>query len=305
MYTSERRLIPVGVLALLVGVIFEGKRLSEKWQTVWLIALGSLVVSFLAFLPIKGEHDYNFESHIEMWPYWFIIVFAIVSIVCHGEKIIPGLTEGITLLQSIAVVYWVIDYGFLASENWFLRSLTIVGLGFSLFSVFHAFTPKSLSRTSRLTLSIWSCIIMMLFGFDNIYRVYQNEQIESTADLTHGLSVGIQYFLLGVSSIYILQNFLMLMDFIPGKTTFFNAQYFRALKELKNSHIKRYSERQVNSMHSVFCVLFTGTIFILNYHYQILPRHIAIWSVFVIFPFMLTAYDNLKKVGSSAKENLQ
>jgi hypothetical protein len=132
---------------------------------------------------------------------------------------------------------------------------------------------------------------MMLFASDNIYRVYQNEQIENTADITHGLYIGLQFFLLGVSCIYIIQNFIMLMGFMPGRGTFFNKQYFRDIKELKKDHVKRYSDRQVKILHSFFCILFTGTIFLLNYHYQILPRHVAIWIVFVIFPFILDIYD--------------
>lgn len=289
--SSGRRLIPISIIAIIAGVIFEGKRLSDKWSTVLWTALGSFIFSFLTFLPGKREHNYNFEDHIAMWPYGFIIFFAIFSIAFHGDKVIPKLTEGITLLQSIAVVYWVVDYGFIDTDNVFLKSLMAIGLIFSLYSVFHAFTHAILSRRSRLTLSIWSSIIMMLFASDNIYGVYQNEQIEDTADITHGLYIGLQFFLLGVSGIYIVQNFIMLMGFLPGKGTFFNAQYFRNLKELKSDHIKRYSDRQVNILHSFFCMLFTGTIFVLNYHYQILPRNVAIWIVFVVFPFILIIYD--------------
>ena len=65
----------------------------------------------------------------------------------------------------------------------------------------------------------------MLFAVDNIFRVYQNEQIEN-AEISHGLYIGLQYFLLGVSSIYIVQNFLMLFGFFPGKGTFFNDGIF-------------------------------------------------------------------------------
>ncbi len=288
---SGRRLIPISVIAIIAGVIFESKRLSDKWSTVLLTASVSFIFSFLAFLPGKREHNYNFENHIEMFPYWFIILFAIFSIAFHGDKVIPKLTEGITLLQSSAVIYWVVDYGFVYTNSVFLKTLMIIGLLFSTYAVFHAFTHAILSRTSRLTLSIWSSLIMMLFASDNIYRIYQNEQIENTADITHGIYIGLQFFLLGVSCIYVIQNFIMLIGFLPGKGTFFNAQYFGDLKELKSDHIKRYSDKQVSILHSFFCVLFTGTIFVLNYHYQILPRHVAIWIVFVTFPFVLMIYD--------------
>jgi hypothetical protein len=288
---SGRRLIPLSVIAIIGGVIFEGRRISDKWSVVLLTALGSLILSFLAFLPGRRENNYNFEDHIAVFPYWFIIIFAIISIVFHGEKVIPKLTEGITLLQSIAVVYWVVDYGLLDTDSIFLRLLMVIGIIFSLYSIYHAFTYAILSRTSRLTLSIWSTIVMMLFASDNMYNVYQNEQIENTTDIAHRLYIGLQFFLLGVSSIYIVQNFLMLMGFLPGRGKFFNAQYFREVRELKSDHIKRYSTQQVNILHSSFCLLFTVTVFGLNYHYQILSRHVAIWLVFFTFPVVLIFYD--------------
>jgi hypothetical protein len=292
LYTSERTLIPISVLALIAGVIYEGRRLSDKWSTVLLTALGAFVFSFLAFIPGKREHVYDLENHIAMFPYWFVILFAIFSIAFHGDKVVPKLTEGITLIQSIAVIYWVVDYGFIETNNLLLKSLMVMGLIFSLYSVFHAFTHASLSRMSRLTLSVWSSIIMMLFSVDNIYRMYQHEQIENYADITSGFYIGLQFFLLGVSCIYIIQNFLMVAGFLPGKGTFFNAQYFRDLGELKNEHIKRYSDRQVSISHAFFCVLFVGTLLGLNYQYQLLPRHIAIWIVFVAFPIVLVLFSS-------------
>ena len=293
MYNANRRLIPISVLALLAGVFYESRRLSEKWQPFLLNILGSFILSFIAFLPNRNENGYNFESHIEIWPYIFVLIFIIFSIIFHSDKVTPKLTEGITLLQSVSVIYWVIDYGFLQTDNFFLKSLMIIGLIFSLFSVFHALTHAILSRTSRLTLSIWSSIVMLLFASYNIYSVYQNEQIENTADLTHGLYIALQYFLLGISGIYIVQNFLMLSGFFPGRDTFFNKQYYKDLEELKSEHIKRYSKEQVSINHSIICLLLTGTVYFLNYHYKLLPRHITIWSVFVLFPFILLLFDKV------------
>ena len=291
---SNKQLIPISVIAIIAGVIFEGIRLSDKWYIVLLTALISFILSFLAFIPGKKEYFYNFEQHIEMFPYYFIVLFAIISIIFNGNKVIPKLTEGITLIQSIAIIYWVVDYGFIDATNVFLKIVMIIGLVFSLYTMFHAFTHSILSRTSRLTLSIWSSVIMFLFTTDNIYRVYQNEPIENTSGISQGLYTGLQFFLLGVSCIYSIQNFIMLTGFLPSKTTFFNKQYFRDLKELKNDHIKRYSDKQVSILHSFFCVLFTGIVFGLNYQFQLLPRNIAIWIVFVSFPIILFISDFLK-----------
>ena len=132
---------------------------------------------------------------------------------------------------------------------------------------------------------------MVLFAVDNIYRTYQTQDIEVVSSIPYGILIGLQFFLLGICSIYIAQNFFMLMMFLPGKGTFFNAQYFRELRELKQDHINRYSERQVSFFHSLLCLLITVGVFYLNYHYQVLPRNLAIWLVFVVLPFLLYVFD--------------
>jgi hypothetical protein len=285
---SGQRLIPLSVLALLAGVIFEGKRISEKWSTLLAITLGSLVASFLAFLPGKREHNYVFEDHIILWPYWFLVAFAIISIATYGQKVVPKLTEGITLLQSIALIYWVTDYGLLSIDSYFLRALLLVGLAFSLYSAFHAFTYTTLTRGVRISLSLWSSAIMLLFAIDNTIRVYRNDEIENTTVLTDGAFIALQYFLLGVSSVYIIQNLFMLLGYLPGRDSFFNARYFSDVRQLNREHIDRYSDKQVYIGHSLLCIVFAITIFSLNYYFQLLPRHLAIWSAFVIFPLFTT-----------------
>ena len=299
--TAGERLIPLSVVALIAGVVLENKKVMEKWSTVLWTALGSLIFSFFTFLPGKREQVYNFENHIEMWPYAFIFFFTIIAISLYEEKVTAKLTEGITLLQSVAVLYWVWDYGLMNTDSSFLKVVMLAGLALSLFSFVHAFSHKTLSRTSRLTLSIWSSFIMALFAVDNIYRIYQNEQIEATTDLISGAYIALQYFLLGVSSIYIAQNIYMLICFLPRKERFFNAEYFKYLKELKNTHIKRYSASQVDIKHALFCFFFTVTAFALNHYFHLLPRHLAIWVVFVLFPYILPLYDYaLRKTTASA-----
>lgn len=288
---SDRRLILISVIALLAGVLLEGRRLCGKWSKVLWTALGSLLLTLPVLLPGRRERHYDIEDHIQAFPYVFILWFAIIFLAFLGETTIPKLTEGITLLQSIAVVYWVVDYGFVEVDSVILRAVMAIGLLFSLFSAFHAFTYTTLSRTSWLTLSIWSAVIIIILGVDNIYWTHQNDQIENAAGGAHGLYIGLQFFLLGVSSIYIIQNLLMLGGFLPTKKGFFNARYYREAREQKRDLIKRFSNRQVSISHAVFCLFFAGTIFVVNYCYQWVPRNVAVWTVFFAFPFALPAYD--------------
>jgi len=294
-HSSDRRLIPLSVFALLAGLFYEARRLYEKWTTFLGVAFFSFVFSFLGFLPGKHEDIYILEDHIQMWPYVFIFLFVIITISFNEAKTISHVTEGITLLQSIAVVYWVIDLHLYEISSMFVKIFMGIGLLFSAFTLFNAFTPFILSRTKRLILSIWSCIIMVLFAADNIYRTYQNNQIEATSNLPDALFIGLQFFLLGISSIYITQNLFMLFGFLPARDTFFNAKYFKEIRELKNEHIKRYSVEQVSVIHSILCIAITGTIFYANYYFQILPRNLAILSVFVVFPYVLYIIEFMTK----------
>lgn len=289
--SSEKRLIPISVFALIAGVLFEGKRLVGKWKALIYMVISSFSLSFVSFLPGKHEHHYNFDLHIEFWPYSFILIFLLISL-CRNEKnIIPRLSEGNTLIQSLAIIYWIIDLGIISLGNGFILALLAIGSLFSIFSIVNALTDLPLTKNSRFILSLWSSIIMMFFAIDNIIRVYQNDAIETVSSLSIGLYIGFQYFLLGISSIYFLQNLFMVIGFLPGKTTFFNKQYFEDIKELKKKHIDRYSACQCNKIHSFFCIVLACTFFSVNYYYRLIPRNMAIWILFLIVPYFINIYE--------------
>lgn len=288
---SEQKLFSISLLALFLGLLFESFRITDNWKNVVYKFIGTYFFSLLCFLPGKKERVYNFENHIELWPYYFIFIFSLITAIWYKDKVTAKLTEGITLLQSLSIIYWTIDYGFINIDNWFAKTLLIIALLFSVFTIIQSLTYFKLSRTVRLTLSIWSTIIMVAFATDNIYRVYQNEDIETTKYISQGLYIGLQYFLLGVSAIYITQNYMLLAGFLPNK----NGNYKNDLKETKKEHIDRYSENQVFIGHSILCILYALTIYGLNYKYQILPRHTMIWLVFLTFPLILKLIEITNK----------
>ena len=299
--TTGSHLIPINVFALLAGVIFESKRITNRWVIVVIIGIVSFLIAY-AFLNLIGESLNNrqglvfmLNSSIYIWPPIFFFLYFIFSLVFYKYRITPKLSEGLTLLQSIAVIYWVVDYGLINSNNVFMQTLLLIGLLFSLYSIFHAFTNTHLSNTHKLILSIWSSIIMLLFALDNLHLFDHPEPVENIENLLQILYFGMQYFLLGISSIYIIQNFIMLVGFLPLPWKFFNSKYFNKVRELKDDHIYRYSDQQVSPLHSLICILFIGTIFFLNYYYQIVPKQFLIWMAFVTFPFLFTIYNNLKR----------
>lgn len=297
--TSGSHLIPINIIALMAGVIFESKRITNRWVIVVVIGIFSFFLAY-AFLNLIAESldrrqgiVFMLNSCIRIWPPIFLVLYFIFSLVFYKYRIIPKLTEGITLLQSIAVIYWVVDYGFISSDNIFMQTFLVIGLLFSLYSIFHAFTNTHLSNTHKLILSIWSSVIMLLFALDNLHLIDQPAPVENTANLLQILYLGLQYFLLGISSIYIIQNFIMLARFLPRPWRFFNSKYFSKVRELKNDHIYRYSDQQVSPLDSLICMVFIGSIFFLNYYYQMVPKQFLIWMAFVTFPFLVTFFNRL------------
>ncbi len=284
---SDRRIFPISLIALICGLLFESFRISTDWRTVVYVFISAFVLSFIAFLPKKQEYNYNFDNHMDVWPYYFLFLFVTVSAISYSEKIITRLTEGVTLIQSLSIIYWVLDYDFWNIDSTFIKILIIIVLIFSAFAVFNALTNFVLSRTTRFILSIWSSIIMLVFAIDYIYRVYQNQEIETTGYLSHAAYIGLQFFLLGVSSIYIVQNIIMLIGFLPSKNAFFNSRYINEFRELREEHIGRYSEQQVHVEHSIVCIVFVSAIYWINYKNNYLPRHLVVWLAFVLFPILI------------------
>lgn len=273
--SDDRKLFSFSLIALFAGLLFESFRVSDKWKNVIYIFVGAYFLSLLNFFPGKNEKIYNFENHIETWPYFFIIFFTLAFAIINKDKVTAKLSEGTTLLLSLSLIYWTIDYGFINYHNWFAITILTIVLILSAFSILNALTNIQLSKNMRIVLSVWSTIIMFAFAVDNIIRVFSNQDIESSKYLSQALYIGLQYFFLGISAIYIMQNYMLLRD----------------LKENIKNHIDRYSDKQVFIGHSLFCILYASSIFLLNHTYQVLPTNTMIWFVFLTFPLILQLID--------------
>ncbi len=280
---SEQDIFPFSMLAFLAGLLLESLRISSHWKIVFINFIVSYFLSLIAFISNPKGAPYHFEHQLEIWPYYFSFFFMITTIISNEEKVTAKLTEGITLLLSVSLIYWTIDYGFWNIDHWFFRAMMVVALLGSVFSILNALTYLHLSKAMRLLLSVWSSVVMFAFAIDNAIRVLGNPNIESTKHFSQGFFIGLQYFLLGVSAVYILQNFMLLVAFIPNK----NGNYTNDLRDAVRTHIGRYSERQVSSRHALLGILYAIIIYCLNYQYQFLPRHTIIWLLFLSFPLIL------------------
>lgn len=286
---SSRSFFPLALLALVAGLLFESFRISDNWRKVIYQFIVVFFCSLICFLPGKTERNYSFEDHIEYFPYYFLVFFAISSIIIHNDKITVKLTEGITLLLSISFVYWLIDVEFFRDGNWFIYTFMAMAGIFTIFSIINALTVLRLSRVNRLWLSIWSTIVATTMSIDNIYNVYKYGSVQTSEYMTDNLLLGLQYFFLGTCTIYIVQNYLLLSSFIPRG----GGNYRSDIKEIAGLHINRYSDSQIDFVSSLICILYSCGLYYLNYKYSILPRNTMIWLVIFSFPIFLRLFEIL------------
>lgn len=283
---SPQKLFTVGMLALFGGLLFESIRVSENPKMIIPIFIGAYVFSLLIFLPGKNDYPYNLEGHLKVWPYYFMAIYAVGFILFNQEKVTQKLTEGITLLLSVSLIYWLIDFGLGRFQTTFGYLLMGIVFVFSAFSIFSTLGKMKLTRTNRLILSIWSSVIILVFTVDNLIGVFDADKTVSP-HLSERLYLSLQYFFLGISAIYILQNYFMIAMLLPSK----NSNYKEDLREAVSEHINRYSDRQVLVGHSLFCIVYTAVIYGSNYKFEILPRHTMIWLVIFSFPILIGLYE--------------
>ncbi|MGB3453296.1 MAG: hypothetical protein WBA59_05680 [Moheibacter sp.] len=292
---SPQKLFTVGMLALFGGLLFESIRVSENPKMIIPIFIGAYVFSLLIFLPGKNDYPYNLEGHLKVWPYYFMAIYAVGFILFNQEKVTQKLTEGITLLLSVSLIYWLIDLGIGRFRTTF--GYLLIGIVFSAFSIFSALGKMKLTKTNRLILSIWSSVIILIFTIDNLIGVFDAANKTASPLLSERLYLSLQYFFLGISAIYILQNYYMIAKLLPSK----NSNYKDDFREAVSEHINRYSDRQVLVGHSLFCIVFTALIYGLNYKFEILPRHTMIWLVIFSFPILIGLYDGIGSKFKSKK----
>ncbi|MFC3810984.1 hypothetical protein [Lacihabitans lacunae] len=288
-FQNSDQLFSLSYLTLMIGLLYESFRITKNWKTLLYILLGSYILSFFFLLPGKREIDYNFHNRLLSLPYAFTCTFCFIIAITYEKVTTIKLTEGITLLQSMAFLYWTIDTNIWSASNIFIKALVVISIILSVFSIFNSLTYFILSKTIRLLLSIWSSSIMLVFSAENIFRIYRNETIIKSTFTFSTIGELLQYFLLGISAIYFTQNLILLLRFLPGKG------YFSDLEELKKAHIDRYSDLQVHFIDSLICILLSSLYYYLNYKKQFFTIHTAIWVWFIMFPIII----NLKSVAFS------
>lgn len=277
-------LIPVAF-----GIVYENMRLSIHWKHLLIKIFGSLILSLFVFHHPRDDTSFFFEDHIESWVYAFIFIFVIVSMLYHQDKTIPELSEGTTLLYSVGFLYWISEQEISnATPN--LIFLSIIGV-FSLFSIIHSLSYIAITNSARLVLSIWSSLILIVFSFSNIVAVVSSQGFRDVGAYAVFMNT-LEYFMLGVSLIYILKNASMLLVYFPSR----DRDYKKNVRKMNIKHIKRFSKVQVNIKDAIFAIVFSVGVYFVNYKFKMIPKNTMIWTVFVVFPVLLRQLKNYKSI---------
>jgi hypothetical protein len=150
---GDNKLFSISILALIAGLLIESFRVSYSWKTVIYVFIGTYIGTYfmclISFMGSEGEVIYD-SQFFDFWLYSFLFFFSSISAIINKEKITAKLNEGVTLLLSISVIYWIFDYGFIINQNWLTITLTVIVLISSLFSILNAFTNIQLSKTIKL-----------------------------------------------------------------------------------------------------------------------------------------------------------
>lgn len=276
-----RKLMRISLISLFFGLIIEHYRITKNWLYLFYNFFGTYFLSLAWFLFNRKS---KIEQIIEFWPFFFIGIFLLISLILYSEKLTQKLTEGFTLLLSLAFIYWLIEKG-IFNFNTFLNSiLTLLTVFFSGFSIFNSLSYVELNKSRRLWLSVWTTIIILVISIDNAISVLKNTY-NDYIPIYENLFLALQYFLLGISSVYTAQNLNLIYSLLDKDTR----------RKAKRHHTQRYSETQVSIRDSVFCILFSGMTYFLNYYFNILPKNLMIWSVIFVFPILLSLIKIIKQ----------
>ena len=285
-FFSDTVLMPIMYVPLLMGVAFEFIKLTKSFWPVlrpFCFALFIFILIYfeilVSFLFNKTNIIYEIDAAIATKAHLVLMAFVGLSYMEVRKKIEPRLTEGITLVQSISLIYWMHNMNIFNINNEVINFFTYLSLIFITFTFLHAFTKIKLGNNSRLFLSVFSTIIMMTFGIDYILRVFMNYDV-----YTLTLNGFLQYLLLGFSSIYLFQTFILLVPYIyteKGKS------YFKQVKKLNKTHINMYSEEQVDISESIYISIVISLIYYFNTIYQIFESYTLIWLVLLISPLLI------------------
>lgn len=283
-FQEEKSLIPLTMATLILGLIYQSYKITQSTEKILIYLVISSFLSLLAFGQGENETVYVLSVHLEIWIYYFLAIFLIIMSVQHDKKITTPFGEGLSLLFCLAFLYWLFenylfDFSFILTQ---VLSMTVLSV--TAFSVIHALFKIKHNSVSRFILSISTCIAIVVLSLDNLFQLIDQGEPSFNKSLFENLILLTQYFLLGISALFLFQNIMLLLQYMPSKYT---RSYFSDIKENTQSHIERFSKDQISWMEASLCLFISTFAYTLNYYFQIIPPNMCIWLVIFLCPLLI------------------
>lgn len=281
---ASKKNIYLCFVPVLLGLVLELWRSTRNWKTVGIVTLVAYLPSLLAFAERKRAAN-NLQNQINAWMVIFIGLFAVAALFAVSfEKQRHTITEGFVLLLTLAINYWIIANGYWLTAGVLVKLGIAINWIASAFACYHAFTYHPLDKGHRLLLSIWVCLISLVLALDNGYYLYLQSQVDAAIFSEMGWLLFVQYFLLGISAIYIIQNIALTAAYLlPGSH----------IPLAGDAHLKRLSDKQVHKGYSLIVLLVSVVLFTGNYFFNWLPVNTIIWVNIVLLPLILSIIQHV------------
>lgn len=270
------------VIPITIGVTYENLRISKDWKLTILKIFGSLILSLVVFMDKTGLTQDRIQETLTIWSYTFIAVFGITSMLYHNEKVILKMSEGISLLQSISFIYWINEMYREEILNHYI--IVFIVSSFSILSIYNSFSYKKLSPNNKLALSLWSSMIMIVFSIETFFSIIKNEN-HKISEIPFLITTYLEYFILGVSLVYLLKNAQLLSRYFPDKSEGYK-KFKKRIGKVNQIQINRYSDNQLKRKDTLFALIVLPLIYFSNYQYELFEPRLLIWGLFIIFPII-------------------
>lgn len=265
------------------GCSWELYRITGAIQRVVKYVGGALILSALITLGSeKNDRSLSLDEMLFFWPFVFAVTFFVIVLATFQREYTVRLRETDTMLHTIAAWYLLLEF---LSDVPSIPFFALLLLPFSIHSLWHAYSHRSLTTKDRLWLSVWSTMVMLVLGTVYLVGIFQRPLGEAFIHSSSALLVSyraLEWFLCGVAAAYIAQNFAMVFGYLPGKTRFFNAAYFREIKELSALHTERYESTQACKHRALLVSLTSITALALNSWFNLMNPFMAIWVLFAL-----------------------
>lgn len=258
--------------------------------------LKSAGIGLLGILP--GKHESHYVHNIYFHVCFCFVIFAVSVIAFYKKEILPAVTE--CSLLSYSLIFWFDFLRIFNPESGFDRTIFLVALIPSLFTLVVAFTVRTWSFKVNLFCYVW--FLFLIFGiyviqvsFGELAFIFNPENVKPTY-LPHLFLTGMSFTYLTASCFY-----LYILVPIQGKNQT-REQRMKIWRADAQMMAGRFVDYRMTALQALFILLLQGGIYASDLAYGWMPAPLLVNLSVILLPlvfslvFRKVAPSDLKKV---------